>query len=366
MQRDLLIQFGGHGTPWLREISKYRKEDGFEVFFAALAKGIQTAVEHTGSDLVNPEHIFRWIDHPESAPSPEELYAAPVSLTMIQALQFAHLHAVRLAGALPLLKNRVSILTGHSQGLFPATALSLEWSGMDPMLLLEQYTAFMLALGIRIHEVYPWKTSADVLSRAQENDVHQVSPMLVVLGSDEKTIQKTLNHFSTNNDNSLEIALVNSPGNQLVVGHTDELLSFYLFFQQAHAGSHLIFLDASVPFHSSHLKQALHTFLEKDAGLPFPENTGSTEYTITSFTQESFTAQTNLRKFLSASIASEHLHWSLALAPVPEKGIQTVADFGPGKVSARLTQENLSEHPLEYFHLAVPREREKFLKILLG
>ncbi len=364
MQRDLLIQFGGHGTPWLREISKYRKEDGFKVFFAALAKGIKTAVEHTGSDLVNPEQIFHWIDNPESAPSPEELYAAPVSLTMIQAVQFAHLHAVRLAGALPILKNRVSILTGHSQGLFPATALSLEWSGMDAMLLLEQYTAFMLALGIRIHEVYPWKTNADVLSRAQENGARQVSPMLVVLGSDEKTVQEILNHFSTNNDNSLELALVNSPANQLVVGHTDELLSFYLYFQQAHAGSQLIFLDASVPFHSTHLKQALHTFLEKDSDLPFPQNTGPTDYAITSFTDEILTPQTDLRKFLSASIATEHLRWSLALAQVPEKRIQTVVDFGPGKVSARLSQENLGEQPLEYFHLAVPREREKFLSKL--
>lgn len=360
MSRHYLVQFGGHGTPWLRELSNYANEPSFKPFFDAVFSAIKDVLAANPDTPALPHGfaIEDWLADAASVPNDRYSVIAPVSLTGIQTTQLAHLYdTIQRTGN--KLRDITSHATGHSQGIYSAALFSLAESAGDFPSKLYGFTRFILQLGIRVQETFPLEKTEILSEKAREDGWKNISPMLVILGGEHKVIEDELTQFS---DAQVELALRNTPTNRLIVGEPEDLLKFAKHIKTNHADLKLVFLDASVPFHSRFLASAQSAFLEDLKKHPLPYSGSQLEFPVPSFAEkDSLNDEENLGEALSSLITSEHLDWKKALSFLGEnKEITEVADFGPGKVSVRLSQENLPENPYKWHTLALPKERTGF------
>ena len=120
--KKFFLQFGGQGSPYLKEVSKLYKEEPllkefFEVAFATLNK-IENEVGKSDILISEGLDLKSWIENPDSAPSDDYQIRGSVSVAMIFITQAANYHLMTLKGfPVDKLLAATAGVTGHSQGI---------------------------------------------------------------------------------------------------------------------------------------------------------------------------------------------------------------------------------------------------------
>lgn len=92
----LFLQFGGQGSPFLKEISKlYESEPSLKEFFDISFKAIAEEVSKLDKKIIYGGYDFEsWVKNPDSAPDENYLCSAPVSIVGIFLTQNRKLHSL--------------------------------------------------------------------------------------------------------------------------------------------------------------------------------------------------------------------------------------------------------------------------------
>ncbi|GGK65020.1 polyketide synthase [Nocardia camponoti] len=128
------MAFGGQGAQWLAELTEIAHDAAVESELATLVNEAAALLTPVAAQLlvVRPGGFdpMGWMleaeldepDEPSSAPAPEVLRSAPVSMPGVLLTQLAAIRALRLQGLDPAEYAPVAVV-GHSQGLFGAAAI---------------------------------------------------------------------------------------------------------------------------------------------------------------------------------------------------------------------------------------------------
>ena len=141
--KKLFLQFGGQGSPWIKELSKLYQEPSlkefFEITFSTIDKEVKRANHPNFFD--QGFNLKAWLENPESAPSEDYLCRATISVPTIMATQVANYLFLSNKGySADRLISLTAGSSGHSQGIIAACLIALGKSGAD---FLKAYSDFL-------------------------------------------------------------------------------------------------------------------------------------------------------------------------------------------------------------------------------
>ncbi|RMZ69319.1 Fatty acid synthase subunit beta [Pyrenophora seminiperda CCB06] len=283
--------FGGQGntTDYLQELRALfdTYKHVVEPILATAEDTLQTLLRETSPsrtryfkhDLV----ISQWLRRSESAPSKDYLLSAPVSFPLIGLLQFAT-YAV-ICWSLQKTPGEVAQtfrgMTGHSQGVVVAAALSTTTTWESLHYALVQALTVLFEIGVAAQEATPDCNIRPSVSAETINNAEGIpTPMLNVAGCDLKRLQTYIdevNGFLTESQR-VSIALINGRTNFVVAGPTLSVCALARKLRRVKASPEefqdkmpfssrkpefsLQFLPISAPFHTPHLRQAVPGVVE--------------------------------------------------------------------------------------------------------
>ena len=278
--------FGGQGntTDYLQELRAL-----FETYTHVVEPILATAEDalHTLLRDASPfrtKHfnhgleILQWMRRSESAPSTDYLLSAPVSLPLIGLLQFAT-YAV-ICWSLKKTPGEVTQtfigMTGHSQGVVVAAALSTTttWESLHDALV--QALTVLFEIGVAAQEATPnFDIPHNVSAETTKNGEGIPTPMLNVAGCDFKRLQTYIDEVNgfLNESQRVSIALINGRTNFVVAGPTLSVCALARKLRRLKASPEefqdkkpfssrkpefsLHFLPITAPFHTPHLKKTV-------------------------------------------------------------------------------------------------------------
>jgi len=278
--------FGGQGntTDYLQELRALFETytHVVEPILATAEDALQTLLRDASpSHIKNFKHgleISQWMRRSESAPSTDYLLSAPVSLPLIGLLQFAT-YAV-ICWSLKKIPGEVTQtfrgMTGHSQGVVVAAALSTTttWESLHDALV--QALAVLFEIGVAAQEATPtFDIPPSVSAETANNGEGTPTPMLNVSGCDMKRLQTCIDEVNgfLNESQRVSIALINGRTNFVIAGPTLSVCALARKLRRIKASPEefqdkkpfssrkpefsLHFLPISAPFHTPHLKKAV-------------------------------------------------------------------------------------------------------------
>ncbi|MDX1958247.1 MAG: ACP S-malonyltransferase [Leptospiraceae bacterium] len=360
--QKIFVQFGGQGSPYLKEVSKlYLEEpilkDYFELAFRCLEKQNQTfpkgefPFEH-GHDLKT------WIENPEQAPPDEYIMRSSIQAQMIFITQFAYYHLAILKGYSPsLFKENTLGCTGHSQGVIAATLFSLCLEGTDFETGFENYIDFMYFLVYHAQLGFTeLKYSNEVMQGNLELGEKNPAPMVAILGYTKNELFERVTQVNSEcnfpEKEIIHISLFNAPDSMILSAPPSSLLKFRQKFKQEmdENKKKFLYLRTTSPLHSPILEYTAKNFrndLEKGK-FCFPYTPKDLKFPVYSifdgkdYRNKNFSS-IEFAEFLYAEIVVRPLHWNLALSSLfPNENCHSILDFGPSPISTKLTQLHLS------------------------
>lgn len=296
--------------------------------------------------------VMRWLHNKDSQPDTDYLVSAPVSLPLIGLVQLAnYMVTCKALGLTPdTVRERLSGVTGHSQGIVTAAAIAAAGSWESFGEVSKTALTVLFWIGSRSQQAYP-RTSLtpNVLQDSVENGEGTPTPMLSVRDLSQAALQ---GHIDTTNqhlpeDRQICISLINSPRNFVVTGPPISLYGLNLRLRKVKAPTGIDqtripyterkirfvhrFLPITAPFHSSYLSEAYQHLKEDlmdleirvdDLEIPvYNTNTGEDVRDDDS---------DNVIPALVKMITQDPVHWVDAIR---FPSATHVLDFGPGGIS---------------------------------
>lgn len=278
--------FGGQGntTDYLQELRALFETytHVIEPILATAEEALQTFLRDTSSSSIKHfKHgleISQWLRSSESAPSTAYLLSAPVSFPLIGLLQFAT-YAV-ICWSLKKTPGEVTQtfrgMTGHSQGVIVAAALSTTttWESLHDALV--QALTVLFEIGVAAQEATPnFDIPPSISAETTDNGEGTPTPMLSVAGCDLERLQTYIDEVNgfLNESQRVSIALINGRTNFVVAGPTLSVCALVRKLRRLKASPEefqdkkpfssrkpefsLQFLPITAPFHTPHLKKTV-------------------------------------------------------------------------------------------------------------
>ncbi len=364
------LQFGGQGAPWYKELLGHYQAGGNvrKVIDAGLdaIDEERSTVEGT-KGLPHGINARAWLEDESKIPDEEYLGCAAVSIPMIQLTQLAHLEALAEAGfrrsELPALSSGI---TGHSQGLIPASLLAMGLEQGPYLAEVAKYMKYLLYLGTRAQEAFPYfeATSEETARNAALGMKGSPTPMVAFLGPDVATVKKMVAEVNADlpKDQQIYVSLENSPSNTILSSFRASLLKFHEVHRERmdeHKYKY-VYIRTTCPFHCP-LMEAVSEPFEKDIhriGFTYPGSSLKTPV-YSFYDGRNMQQDSELAIKMYKDMAIHPLFWQKSVAPAAaDKKLTHVVDFGPGKASQRLTQDTLTGlgRELPVLSASVPRD----------
>ncbi|KAJ4249126.1 hypothetical protein NW762_012460 [Fusarium torreyae] len=307
--------------------------------------------------------VLSWLDDSAQVPDSTYLNSAPVSVPLIGLVQLVHYEVTcKTLGLTPgQLRSRIAGTTGHSQGIITAaaTVMADDWSSWRESTHAALTTLFWI--GIRTQQTWNSQLRINTISEAMIQDSidhgeRKPSPMLSIRGLIREELQTCIDatkRYLGNGGHDLAISMTNGPRHFVVSGPPRYLYGLNLqirkrkkmSIQRNSAGKgHAVgsmFLEVSVPFHTSWLRKAVPMIQNdlKDVSLHSSHANIKIPVFSTENGQDVSQGQgSKVLHHLVDLVVSRGLDWVKATAnlhPEPALGTRTpaVLDFGPGGVN---------------------------------
>ena len=343
------LQFGGQGAPYLKELTGYYKEGKmsrfFETAFAAVDKAV--ALADGSAALPFPVELKKWLEDETSQPKDEHI--AGISLGLIQLAQFAHYENLHIQGfdRSAMLKATLG-MSGHSQGLIAASFAALQLVGDAFYEGVDKYTQYLFMMGVRAQEVHPFIfASAEEEAKAEAAGSKAPSPMVAVLGDSHETIEAMVKEINPSlpEDKRIYVSLYNTPNNRILSSFRSSLIAFQEKFKDtlAEKGIKYVYLRTTCPFHCTLMEAIKAPFAKDIEKIGFHYTGKDLKSPVISFSDgKDLRTENELGMRMCDDLMVQPLYWDKAMAPVAENSaISHVIDFGPGKVSQRLSVDTL-------------------------
>ncbi|MCZ8341396.1 MAG: ACP S-malonyltransferase [Leptospira sp.] len=374
--QKFFLQFGGQGSPYLKELAKLYAEPELKEFFETSFKTLSEIEARDGkSPLLNEGLNFKaWVENPDSAPSEDYLARAPISVPGIFMTQIANYVLVSKKGypTAELIKATGAV-SGHSQGVIASALVGLGKDGQEFLKAYSDFLKFVFYLGFCGQKVYPnFTVSQDIVSENEANGDKNPSPMAAVIGYTkdelEDRVKQTNESLGLKGQDTVYISLYNTPDSMILSALPSSLLAFRKKWkaEMDEKKCKFVYLKTTAPFHCPFMESSLPKFLAEDASVvPFPYNGSDLKVPVYSiYDGHNLQKDGNLRDILFKMVLIEPLYWDLAIAPVlKDSNIQTIIDFGPSVVSQRLTGGHLKAQNIEKQSLCASNAKE--LKLIL-
>lgn len=350
--------FGGQGN-----IEEYFDElrDVYKTYPSFVEKFIYSAAELLQSLARDPRaeklyskglDIIGWLHDKDSQPDTDYLVSAPVSLPLIGLCQLAHYTVTcKTMGRTPSeVRERLSGVTGHSQGIVTAAAIAAadSWEAFDKVA--KDAITILFWIGSRSQQAYPRTSLApSVLQDSVEHGEGTPTPMLSVRDLSKFALQE---HIDTTNhhlpeDRHIAISLVNSARNFVVTGPPISLYGLNLRLRKVKAPTGLDqtripftdrkirfvnrFLPITAPFHSAYLQDAYKNAIEDLQNIRIGgESLGIPVYDTNTGVDIRNEDLANIVPSLVRMITQDPVNWEKATVC---QGATHIIDFGPGGIS---------------------------------
>ena len=357
-EAKLFAIFGGQGNieeyfDELREV--YSTYPWFvEDFIVESASLLQTlARDHRAEKLYSKGlDVMRWLHNKDLQPDTDYLVSAPVSLPLIGLVQLSHyMVTCKALGLTPnVVRERLSGVTGHSQGIVTAAAIAAAKSWDSFAQVAKTALTVLFWIGSRSQQAYP-RTSLtpNVLQDSIENGEGIPTPMLSVRDLPEQALQS---HINTTNqhlpaDRHIGISLINSARNFVVTGPPISLYGLNLRLRKVKAPTGIDqtripfterkirfvhrFLPITAPFHSPYLGEAQELLSEDLKHLELHVDDLEIPVYNTNTGDDIRNDDTpNIIPALVKMITQDPVHWVDAIR---FPSATHVIDFGPGGIS---------------------------------
>ena len=348
----LFVQFGGQGAPWYKELKKYYDSGEMKPFFDEAIGALEEEASIVNGTPGLPHGLDprKWLDDESTIPSEDYLGCAAVSIPMIQMTQLAHLEALTQAGY-----DRASMIkatvggSGHSQGLIPSTLVSLGLEGDQYLEAVKKYTKYVLYIGVRSQEVFPYfDPTPEESKKAEELGSPNPAPMVAVLGEDHAYMEDLVKKENEKlpDDKKIYISLYNSPSNRILSSHRSSLLQFHEANKDAFDEKKVkfVYLRTTCPFHSPLMEPMMPLFQKDLERIGFDYQGSSLHFPIYSFfDQRNYQQEANMPLGLATDMVLKTLFWDKPMKAAAEHSpaVTQIIDFGPGKTSQRLSMDSL-------------------------
>ncbi|OCL04747.1 beta subunit of fatty acid synthase [Glonium stellatum] len=337
----------------LREI--YTTYPSFiEDFVAAAAQHLQALSRDPRAEKLYSKglDVMRWLSNKDSQPDTDYLVSAPVSFPLIGLTQLAHyVVTCRVLGSHPgHIRERLSGITGHSQGVVTAAAIAeaKNWETFEKAA--KNALTVLFWIGSRSQQAYPRTSLApSILQDSLDHGEGTPTPMLSIRDLSRKAVQ---DHIDATNqhlpaDRHIGISLINSARNFVVTGPPISLYGLNLRLRKVKAPTGLDqtripftdrkirfvhrFLPITAPFHSPYLTEASKQLEEdlKDVCIS-GENLGIPLYDTNTGEDVREENLENIVPSLVRMITRDPVNWERAT--VFPKATH-ILDFGPGGIS---------------------------------
>ncbi len=369
-QARFYLQFGGQGGLWFRELARYYGEPNFAPFFSAVLSAIEEELHRVEGSIGLPQglDVSSWLNDPNTIPSEEYLNYAAVSLALIQVTQLAHLENLLLNSGLSQ-KNLTDLAvgaSGHSQGIIAAAFTSIAKGGDEYYAALAQFTKYQLYMGVSAQKAYPYLAATEEeIDQSKDLGGGVPSPMAAILGGEHSSIEALVDEINTELpvESKIYVSLYNSPVNRILSSHRSSLIAFYKKYQHKIEDKEFkfVYLQTTCPFHSPLMAPILPIMQREIEHIGFELSKEELVLPVYSFYDEQNYQDLSepLPMRMVKDLMVHPLYWHKALKPLAAKSqITHILDFGPGKVTQRLTTDTLSERqpPIPVLALATPKE----------
>lgn len=374
--KKFFLQFGGQGSPYLKELAKLYQEpelaDFFKVSFDVLSKIAQRDGKHP---FLNEGIDFKsWLENPDAAPSEDYLARAPLSVPGIFMTQVANYRLLTKKGySTSELIGNTGGISGHSQGVIAAALIGLGKDGDDFLKAYADFLNFIFYLGFNGQKAYPdFSIPEDVAKGNEANADKNPAPMVAIVGYSapelEDRVKQTNEKNGLKGQDALFISLYNTPESMIISALPKSLLIFRNQWkaEMDEKKFKFVYLKTTAPFHCPFMDSTLPTFLKEDAEVsPFPYNGKDLKVPVYSiFDGHDLRTETNLRDVLFKMVLIEPLYWDKAIKSIwVDSSIEAILDFGPSVVSQRLTGGHLKSQNIEKQSFCASNAKE--LKALL-
>jgi malonyl CoA-acyl carrier protein transacylase len=350
------LLFGGQGSGWLKELQGYYQNPHLKPSIDMCLDTIQEELPYLDLGVALPYgfDVRTWLMDPSTIPSRDYLFCSGVSVPMIFITQLACLWNLQHHGCnIEELLGYSHGISGQSQGLFTASFLSLSWSSPAYDKLLRQFTKYVLYLGARSQEVYPFleATAAERERSAQVNDWRKQtpSPMVAVVTTHGNAIEQHLRRFNSKvtPDRYIYVSLRLSSDRLVLSSHRHSLIEFNSWYRPyfAEHGIKYVYLRTTCPFHSAFM-QSIGPRVEADfARIRFGYPGSALRLPVYSFYDgRNLQEDEEISRKLYRDVLINPLEWRRALEPIQgDDAITHVIDFGPGTENQHISQQVLRD-----------------------
>ncbi|MCH1912912.1 ACP S-malonyltransferase [Leptospira noguchii] len=369
----LFLQFGGQGSPFLKEISKlYESEPSLKEFFDVSFKAIAEEVPKLDKKIIYSGYDFEsWIKNPDSAPDENYLCSAPVSIVGIFLAQMGNYVAFTNKGfpVSELISNSIGA-TGHSQGVISSALIALGKEGSDFYSAFSKFLKFVLYIGYRAQELVGTYNPSETLLKANEEvGDKQPAPMVAVIGYSQKELEdrvkQTNNSLGLSGSKAIYVSLYNTPDSNIVSGSPESLLEFRKQFKSEMDEKKVkfVYLRTTAPFHSPHMEDTNKTIPSDMERIGFNFKGSDLKIPVYSiFDGRNMQSDSELGIPLFREMLIKTLYWDKAVKPFITATNVTGIDFGPSVVSQKLTQANMGTSENKIYAVSSPKD----IKVLLA
>lgn len=361
-EASLLAVFGGQGThnpTCLDELRKiYRMHRStlqtlLEVATSTLKSTFEASAEQNRFFPSNFD-LMQWIQHPDTAPAPEEVASAPISFPINGLIGLANYciacHGLKLHPG--ELREALAGATGHSQGIIVAAAIAGSDSWETLMQAVKHSMELLLWIGFESHHGTPSATWSGASPQHRDDHYEYSSSMMSVRGLNEDQIHRVLQECNAVLDDTEKayLGLANSSELVVISGPTKTLRGLRSILESRSAPGSLDqakvpfperraivecqFLPISAAFHSLHLEESRRRVLSRlrsdmfsflDLTIPvYHTRTGEDIRHIPQYERVSALVQ---------MIMCEPIDWRKACT---HRSVTHILDFGPSRTSMLL------------------------------
>ena len=289
---SIFALFGGQGT---NEVYMDELQNLYDIYKPFVAPFIQTVTRDILVPLAEQEEestfytfgldVASWLADSTSRPTVAYLASVPISFPLIGLTQLVqYLITCHVAGLTPgELRSRIAGVTGHSQGIVSAVAVSASATFDEFTENSRKALKWLFYSGLRGQQAFPvTATEPSIVSDAVEGGEGTPSPMLSITGLTleelEPHIAKTNKHLSSSSQ--LFVSLNNGPRAFVVTGPPNALFGLVTGLRKVKASNGLDqskipfsqrkpvfsirFLVVGVPYHSEYLAGTTDTLIEED------------------------------------------------------------------------------------------------------
>lgn len=375
--KKFFLQFGGQGSPYLKEVSKLYKEEPllkefFEVAFATLNK-IESDVGKSDILIAEGLDLKSWIENPETAPSDDYQIRGSVSVAMIFITQAANYHLMTLKG-FPVDKFTAATagVTGHSQGIIGAALAAVAKEGKDFYTTFAEFLLFTFYLGYRAQEKYSiFEVEKSILDGNAEIGDKNPAPMVAVIGYSKDELESRVDaankDLSLTGQDKLNISLYNTPDSMIISAKPSSLFAFRKKYKSEmdERKAKFVYLRTTAPFHCPFMEGTWEKFeVDLKTKVQFPYTVADLKLPLYSiFDGRAIGSSENLAEVLFKEIVIKPLHWDKAVGSLfTNSDIATVIDCGPSVVTAKLTGGQLTAKSLTTQVLSLSNNKD--LKVI--